>query len=107
MTQHFVPVTNTELGDRCLSFSVFFLVPVIPLFFGLLISSLRVLMVRFRVQSMQADMPVGSDGSTCSPFPTCHTHSFHTVAMALHYKDTLKQTQTAAMHFKSPGSLLI
>lgn len=79
-------------GTDALVSCFFFLVSIIPLFLGLLISSLRVLMVRLRVQSMQADMPVGSGGSTCSPFH--NVHSFHTVATALHYKDTLKHTQT-------------
>lgn len=66
-------------------------------------------MVRLRVQSMQADVPVGSGGSTCSPFP--NVHSFHTVATALHYKDTQKHAQTktaaAAMHSDSRGFLLL
>lgn len=66
-------------------------VSISPLFLGILISSLQVLMVRLRVQTMQADMPVGSGGSTCSPFH--NVHSFHTVATALHTQETQKHTQ--------------
>lgn len=77
------------MGTDALVFCIL-MFPFLSLFLGIFISSLRVLMVRLRVQTMQPDMPVGSGVSTCSPFH--NVHSFHTVARALHTQETHRNT---------------
>lgn len=84
------------MGTDALDFCVFTFPPlsIVP---SVLVSPLQVLMVRLRVYSMQADMPVNSSGSTCSPFH--NIHSFHT-ATALHKKKHTweKHTCTQTRH---------
>lgn len=71
-------------GTDALVFFILFIFFLPLLLSSLVFLSLQSLMGRLRVPSMQADMPVGSGGSTCSPFH--NVHSFHNPV--LHDKDT-------------------
>lgn len=91
--------------DRCLTV-LFWGVFLFPSFlFSLVFSSLhRFLMDSLRVQSMQADMPVGSSGSTCS---TLHTLlSYCSLRSQKTHGNTHNTNKMATMHSKSLSAYL-